>query len=112
MTQQRWLRILPVALIMYTISYVDRTNISLALDPNISSLMHDLSMDDRMKGELAGIFCRVHSAADSRRLFRVALERAEIDQPVPDGLGNFRHRLRVFKNVRTICDDAVLSGSG
>jgi len=56
MTQARWLRILPVALIMYTISYVDRTNISLALDPNISSLMHDLAMDDRMKGELAGIF--------------------------------------------------------
>lgn len=56
MTQQRWLRILPVALIMYTISYVDRTNISLALDPNISSLMRELSMDDRMKGQLAGIF--------------------------------------------------------
>jgi sugar phosphate permease len=56
MTNQRWLRILPVALIMYTISYVDRTNISLALEPNISSLMHDLLMDDRMKGQLAGIF--------------------------------------------------------
>jgi sugar phosphate permease len=56
MTQQRWLRILPAALIMYTISYVDRTNISLALDPNISSLMRDLLMDDKMKGELAGIF--------------------------------------------------------
>jgi MFS family permease len=56
MAKQRWLRILPVALIMYTISYVDRTNISLALDPRISSLMHDLLMDDRMKGQLAGIF--------------------------------------------------------
>jgi MFS family permease len=56
MTQQRWLRILPVALMMYTISYVDRTNISLALDPKISSLMHDLFMDNKMKGELAGIF--------------------------------------------------------
>jgi sugar phosphate permease len=56
MIQQRWLRIIPVALIMYTISYVDRTNVSLALDPKISSLMHDLLMDDRMKGEAAGIF--------------------------------------------------------
>ena len=56
MTQQRWLRIIPVALIMYTISYIDRTNVSLALDPNISSLMRDLLMDDKMKGELAGIF--------------------------------------------------------
>ena len=56
MREQRWLRIIPVALIMYTISYVDRTNISLALDPKISSMMKDLLMDDRMKGEAAGIF--------------------------------------------------------
>src|SRR5437899_2179218 len=56
MTQQRWLRIIPVALIMYTISYIDRTNVSLALDPGISSMMKDLGMDDRMKGEAAGIF--------------------------------------------------------
>ena len=56
MTQQRWLRIIPVALVMYTISYVDRTNVSLALDPNISSMMRDLLMDDRMKGQAAGIF--------------------------------------------------------
>jgi sugar phosphate permease len=56
MTEQRWLRIIPVALIMYTISYIDRTNVSLALDPAISSMMRDLLMDDRMKGEAAGIF--------------------------------------------------------
>lgn len=56
MRQQRWLRIIPVALVMYTISYVDRTNVSLALDPTISSMMRDLFMDDRMKGEAAGIF--------------------------------------------------------
>ena len=41
---------------MYTISYVDRTNVSLALDPKISSMMRDLLMDDRMKGQAAGIF--------------------------------------------------------
>ena len=56
MRQERWLRIIPVALIMYTISYIDRTNVSLALDPKISSMMKDLLMDDRMKGEAAGIF--------------------------------------------------------
>lgn len=56
MISQRWLRIIPVALLMYTISYVDRTNVSLALDPNISTMMKDLFMDDRMKGEAAGIF--------------------------------------------------------
>ena len=56
MAQQRWLRIVPVALIMYTISYIDRTNVSLALDPKVSNMMRDLSMDDRMKGHAAGIF--------------------------------------------------------
>ena len=56
MEQRRWLRIIPVALIMYTISYIDRTNVSLALDPSISSMMRDLLMDDKMKGEAAGIF--------------------------------------------------------
>lgn len=56
MREQRWLRIIPVALIMYTISYVDRTNVALALDPEISTMMKDLFMDDKMKGEAAGIF--------------------------------------------------------
>jgi MFS family permease len=41
---------------MYTISYIDRTNVSLSLDPKISTMMRDLLMDDRMKGEAAGIF--------------------------------------------------------
>jgi MFS family permease len=45
-----------VALVMYTISYVDRTNVSLALEPKISSMMRDLGMDDQMKGQAAGIF--------------------------------------------------------
>lgn len=56
MKSERWWRIIPVALIMYTISYVDRTNVSLALDPSISTMMKDLLMDDRMKGHAAGIF--------------------------------------------------------
>ncbi len=54
--EQRWLRIIPVALIMYTISYVDRTNVSLALDPKISTMMRDLFMNDELKGRAAGIF--------------------------------------------------------
>jgi len=31
MTSQRWLHIIPVAFIMYTIAFIDRTNVSLAL---------------------------------------------------------------------------------
>jgi sugar phosphate permease len=48
----RWTRIIPVALIMYTIAFIDRTNISLAL-PRIS---HDLSLDPQQAGTVAGIF--------------------------------------------------------
>ena len=50
--QQRWLRIIPVAFIMYTIAYVDRTNISLAL-PDIG---RDLHMDPAQQGNAFGIF--------------------------------------------------------
>src|SRR6266446_828868 len=56
MKEQRWLRIIPVALIMYTISYIDRTNVALALDPNISTMMRDLAMTDKLKGLAGGIF--------------------------------------------------------
>lgn len=48
----RWSRIIPVALIMYTIAFVDRTNISLAL-PRIS---RDLHLDPQQAGTVAGIF--------------------------------------------------------
>jgi sugar phosphate permease len=48
----RWLRIIPVALIMYTIAFIDRTNISLAL-PRIS---RDLHLDPQQAGTVAGIF--------------------------------------------------------
>lgn len=52
MPQQRWLRIIPVAFIMYTIAFIDRTNISLALP----SLSRDLHMDPTQAGDAAGIF--------------------------------------------------------
>src|SRR2546430_4864764 len=48
----RWIRITPVALIMYTIAFIDRTNISLAL-PHIS---RDLHLDPQQAGTVAGIF--------------------------------------------------------
>ena len=52
MPQQRWLRIIPAALGMYTISFVDRTNISMALP----HMMKDLHMDPAQAGNVAGIF--------------------------------------------------------
>ncbi|MGH9692482.1 MAG: MFS transporter [Candidatus Acidiferrales bacterium] len=49
---KRWLRIIPVALLMYTIAFINRTNISLAL-PDIS---RNLQMNPNQAGEVAGIF--------------------------------------------------------
>lgn len=49
---QRWRHIIPVAFIMYTIAFVDRTNISLALP----SMSHDLHMDPTQAGSAAGVF--------------------------------------------------------
>jgi sugar phosphate permease len=49
---ERWLRIIPIALLMYTISFINRTNISLAL-PAIS---RDLHLTGSEAGQLAGIF--------------------------------------------------------
>src|SRR6202047_2585749 len=51
-TSIRWIRIIPVALIMYTIAFIDRTNVSLAL-PHIS---RDLHLDPQQAGTVAGIF--------------------------------------------------------
>ncbi|HEY6292921.1 MAG TPA: MFS transporter [Terriglobia bacterium] len=50
--EKRWLRVILVAFVMYTIAFIDRTNISLAL-PSIS---HDLGLDPRQAGSAAGIF--------------------------------------------------------
>jgi sugar phosphate permease len=52
MPQQRWVRIIPVAFIMYTIAFVDRTNISLAL-PQIGRELH---MDSAQLGNAFGLF--------------------------------------------------------
>jgi len=52
MPQQRWVRLIPVAFIMYTIAYIDRTNISLALP----SLSRDLHMNPTQAGDVAGVF--------------------------------------------------------
>lgn len=52
MPRQRWIRIIPGALITYMIAYMDRTNISMALP----SLSRDLGMDSGQAGNIAGIF--------------------------------------------------------
>jgi MFS family permease len=52
MQQQRWLRIMPVATIMYSIAFINRTNISQAL-PSISRSLH---MNTLQTGSIAGIF--------------------------------------------------------
>jgi MFS family permease len=52
MRSQRWLRIMPVATVMYSIAFINRTNVSQAL-PSIS---RDLRLDPLQAGAIAGIF--------------------------------------------------------
>jgi len=52
MPAQRWTHIIPVAFIMYTIAFIDRTNISLALP----SMSRELHMDPTQAGAAAGVF--------------------------------------------------------
>jgi MFS family permease len=48
----RWARLIPVAIIVYIISFMDRTNIGFALD----GLHHDLGIDKAQQGLAAGVF--------------------------------------------------------
>jgi MFS family permease len=52
MPSQRWTHIIPVAFIMYTIAFIDRTNVSLAL-PSMSRALH---MNPTQAGGAAGVF--------------------------------------------------------
>jgi MFS family permease len=52
MRAQRWLHIIPVSFIMYTIAFIDRTNVSLALP----SMSRELHMNPTQAGGVAGIF--------------------------------------------------------
>ncbi|HVB97974.1 MAG TPA: MFS transporter [Candidatus Dormibacteraeota bacterium] len=52
MVRKRWLRIIPVAIVMYTIAFISRTNIGMGL-PAIS---RDLHLNPTQAGAVAGIF--------------------------------------------------------
>jgi MFS family permease len=52
MPEKRWMRIIPVAFAMYTIAFIDRTNISLA----IPSMSQELGMNAQQAGNAAGVF--------------------------------------------------------
>ncbi len=52
MKSERWLHIIPVAFIMYTIAFIDRTNVSMALP----SMSRALNMNPTEAGGAAGVF--------------------------------------------------------
>src|ERR1041385_6286176 len=60
MTRQRWLRIIPVALIMYTIAFIDRANLSMAMPymmkAGAAAEGGQGFLTDEQKGLAAGIF--------------------------------------------------------
>jgi MFS family permease len=50
--RSRWARLIPIAILVYIISFMDRTNIGFALD----GLSHDLHIDKTEQGLAAGVF--------------------------------------------------------
>ncbi|MGH9440554.1 MAG: MFS transporter, partial [Terriglobia bacterium] len=52
MDQERWMRIIPIAIVMYTVAFINRTSISMALP----SIMHDFHITQTQGGSIAGIF--------------------------------------------------------
>src|SRR4051794_13597678 len=50
--RSRWARLIPVAIVVYIISFMDRTNIGFAL----GGLHHDLGIDSAQQGLAAGVF--------------------------------------------------------
>jgi MFS family permease len=50
--RSRWARLIPIAILVYIISFMDRTNIGFALD----GLHHDLGIDKTQQGLAAGVF--------------------------------------------------------
>ena len=91
---------------------MDRTNISLALEKEILSMMKDLLMNDRMAGDLAGIFFLGISCSRSREAIWRPLERPENHQPAAGFLGGVRGGLRACADVPGIRSDALPPGRG
>ena len=50
--RSRWARLIPIAILVYIISFMDRTNIGFALD----GLHNDLGIDATQQGLAAGVF--------------------------------------------------------
>ena len=83
MSTQRWLRIIPVAFVMYTIAFIDRTNISLALPRMSVDLQMDPPKAECCRSVLLGLF----PTSDSRRISCQPMERETIRQCSATGLG-------------------------
>ena len=82
--RRRWLRIIPVAFIMYTIAYVDRINISLCLP----ALGRELGNNPVEAGNVAGVFFWGYLVLpDSRRALGARLERETGHQHSAGGMG-------------------------
>lgn len=52
MLRERWIRIIPVATVMYAVAFINRTNVSLALP----AMSRDLHMNALQAGSIVGIF--------------------------------------------------------
>ena len=107
MRSQRWLHIIPVAFIMYTIAFIDRTNVSLALPSMSRDAPHEPYASRRRRGSfLLGI----RAAANSRRTSGATLERQTLRRHPAGRVGPLLGRLRLGPDLAAILGDALLAG--
>jgi hypothetical protein len=103
----RWVRLIPVAIIVYVISFMDRTNIAFAF----SGMGHDLHISETKQG-LAGDIHRLPLPADSGRVSRGAVERDEVRRDHNPDLGCPRPRLRSRAQLHPTADRPIPARRG
>lgn len=93
--ERRWVRIVPLALVMYTIAFIDRTNISMALP----SITHTFRMTPAEAGGRWGFLLGLPSVAGAWMAFSKPLEPQTAHCHLVDALGSVRDRLRSCEHL-------------
>src|ERR1700753_230736 len=105
----RWTRLIPVAIVVYVISFMDRTNIGFAFD----GLGKDLHLNSAGKGLAGGdLLHRLPGAADPRRLSGRTVEREEVRRDHDPGLGRHGGRQRPGPELHRTARGAVPARRG
>ncbi len=110
MTDQRWLRIIPVATVMYAIAFINRTNVSIALP----SMSRDLHMNPLQAGAIASAFFWGYLLLQIPGGYLAShWEHEMVREHSAGGMGNLRRGMRTGAHLATVVGHAfVLRGRG